>query len=1614
MTIESLSPGALTGEEPEIVMQAFAYHHMVAKVRGEHKRNKVLPLPTPGLHTELVTDSLGGNLCSNAHRRDGILTPDPDLEAEAKDFLWQRLAKFSLECNIRRCEHADCLIAKGVMTKAAPPCNWTAFREWALTVVSCQASFTPKQKISAAHMQMARAASGCSLILKSWANATNLGVRSFAQPSLNGQVIDMAGVCSLIYWMLSIQADLGVGPRDFGQWDRSLVPPAATLPAIVTAHQQLSQFNICRRRLWAIVNQSDRRDGDLPDLVVAIKRHARALSQKDHGLCTSSKCQQAHMNTTRTSQMHKCPSTRCRDRTIPTERVPAAVELGHRTAWDTAGKQLCGADDEYIAISHVWSDGTGAGGKNPGTVNECLFNFFRDLAIHYDCKAFWWDVICVPFERRARDRALGVMHTNYRDAKCTVVHDNYLLSFPWSDDGGPCLALVLSPWFSRGWTALELAVSRKVEVLFGDGKGGWVYKDLDDEILAKSPGTSSRAHWLASVLIRRVRRRIENIGDLIAILRPRSTAYTRDRTGIAALLANVPDCDLSRRESEITERILQHVGRIPYGCLLHGASTIRDSGAFSWAPATLDEMPMDLSADLQVDTTAKDRHQLKITEEGAIEGFWWYRAVNGEDMETKRIVPLGDNLESIVKVHSSLTDWDKCILLRFKQNMDTAVLATTVKTDRSEAGVTGAQTRWTWGQVTLGDDVVDWDNNVDWDDVVDWYNVEWGNRKWEGKQANGDVEGGTVADADGESDEGSGADVDQVAPAKLPLVLASEAIEAIEHEQGRDAGKTGYTVGGLINAVASQLASNDEGGKVSATGPDHPFQGAPLDLFSIKWILQRVKNLDRREQHLLVAIAERDENAMQYLIRDGVRLESSVVVDLAAEIGTKTRSIYENLLVLGQVYRRNSVWEKAEDILQVVIGRFEELKEEDVRYHSFSHIAKSALASILEARGEPDKAIDLYRQVLNYYRDAIDLLEVLMGALPELEGDLIYGAEESHIDYSMPFIGSLTNSSWNDDIKLKTITDLTVLYAEQGRLTEAESVFKKAIATVGSDFHVPCFALDWTDKYLKNFACRKRVYARHEKTYKRALWQFKRLLGDHHPWRLSALANAPKNLIRYARYFYGKFLVAQNRIQAAQGQFSLVLSGFPDELRDAESFRFAALMQKGICLLYQTKYQNSLPLFDAALDGFQRCNMDKGVFNIVKSTTRQSQAWAMFRLARSEEERIEAISLCQGVLEDQEESWEKSRSANPAERENIPTSHEGIAESQLCLGIMYTLKGEFVKAREILGKALHAFEQVVGNSDIRTLATAYRLGLAYKEQSLVETDREAGVDLHTLAIKQLETVMMGSFKVLGPFHTPTLKPAMALGQIYMALAGFATIPRSFDDVKEHFGKAQEYFETALARFETTHAADYPVTFELEQALGNALRMQGMLSEAEGKLRYAVVNFHHRGETYKISEAHALSDLGHVYLDRENWDKARDSYDKALKICQDHADDHLATMQQVYLGESEHGPNTDGAYNGLQQLAKEPRATVVTRLDAAAWLGDMYQRKPDNATARRWLEQAFEGYLTHLYPDHSSTIRVYQRLGQLYQALHLKLEGKTLIRKYNLATRGPGWRGTKPQ
>ncbi|KAI0547640.1 hypothetical protein F4679DRAFT_597475 [Xylaria curta] len=235
-------------------------------------------------------------------------------------------------------------------------------------------------------------------------------------------------------------------------------------------------------------------------------------------------------------------------------------------AW-TADLQLASKHQSYIAISHVWSDGTGIGLRKSGTVNACLFKYLTDIALRLGAEAVWWDAVSVPVEKHARAKAMSGMADQYTDASYTIIHDAHLLNFSWSREvdgkrnGSPCLALVLSSWFTRGWTAVELSLSKNVRVLFkGETDDKPTLVDLND-IVSSDPRTCTRGHWLASQLIQRLRKPIENVGDLLAVLSQRITSWAKDRSEISAVLAGTKiDYDSEDTASKITQKTIIHLG----------------------------------------------------------------------------------------------------------------------------------------------------------------------------------------------------------------------------------------------------------------------------------------------------------------------------------------------------------------------------------------------------------------------------------------------------------------------------------------------------------------------------------------------------------------------------------------------------------------------------------------------------------------------------------------------------------------------------------------------------------------------------------------------------------------------------------------------------------------------------------------------------------------------------------------------------------------------------------------------------------------------------------------------------------------------------------------------
>ncbi len=255
-----------------------------------------------------------------------------------------------------------------------------------------------------------------------------------------------------------------------------------------------------------------------------------------------------------------------------------------------------------MAISHVWSDGTGAGPWGSGHVNECIYEYFKKIADRFDREGILWDTICIPQDKVARGKALSTMHLNYQYARITLVHDRFLRSLPFVDPQMASVAIILSSWFTRGWTALELAKARKVKVIFKDS-----IKDLDEDILSKA------GNHIAAGMIRGLRNEnVSEIEDLLRTLGPRYTSWLKDRAVIAGLLTGIDTLQSSTGDTfqrDIYQNILRKIKKISHGHLFHTSATM--SAGFSWFPTNLFQLPL----------SGRDP-ELTINQHGEVVGTW--------------------------------------------------------------------------------------------------------------------------------------------------------------------------------------------------------------------------------------------------------------------------------------------------------------------------------------------------------------------------------------------------------------------------------------------------------------------------------------------------------------------------------------------------------------------------------------------------------------------------------------------------------------------------------------------------------------------------------------------------------------------------------------------------------------------------------------------------------------------------------------------------------------------------------------------------------------------------------------------------------------------------------
>ncbi|KAG7006539.1 hypothetical protein G7Y79_00014g037140 [Physcia stellaris] len=451
----------------------------------------------------------------------------------------------------------------------------------------------------------------------------------------------------------------------------------------VVQGESSKELGICPSRLWALAMG---RGSDYSDMLVFLDDLAKqksnsAISRHAHDNCTEDLCIPAYNDTTTTCQLHKCQSDDCGIFEFPIEKLNKAFCGLDRpikwipTSWDILAWQqdrtmrLCSSNEDFIAISHVWSDGTGHGFQSPGSVNNCLVEYWAEIAKSLQCSGLWWDTLCVPTEKQSKRKALDIMLENYSRAKYVVVHDQELVNMLWVDGKTAAVALVLSTWFTRGWTAAELNATRerrrrrtpKVKVLFKnpDNPMQPLIKDLDRDILAGRSQFTSLAHLTASRILRSVRTQIDSLEVLLQVLQPRSTAWDKDKLIVASLMTlDQREVDTSRSTPELTRAILAANLSIPKTAFFHNKVPMKSHGAWSWCPPSIFDFDM-----RRATFEADECHEpLSIREDGSLVGAFAIFPLQQKDFDF--ICPYSSHPSIVHRMVNAAEASEKCAVLK--------------------------------------------------------------------------------------------------------------------------------------------------------------------------------------------------------------------------------------------------------------------------------------------------------------------------------------------------------------------------------------------------------------------------------------------------------------------------------------------------------------------------------------------------------------------------------------------------------------------------------------------------------------------------------------------------------------------------------------------------------------------------------------------------------------------------------------------------------------------------------------------------------------------------------------------------------------------------------------
>lgn len=337
----------------------------------------------------------------------------------------------------------------------------------------------------------------------------------------------------------------------------------------------------------------------------------RPQAAKDHSRCTEFKCFAYQLNEATYKTKHveddcNCPYVFDDSSLVHSILLGGSIPLLLFTdSGDSVELNIVEAvpGHQYVAISHVWSDGLGNPEKN--ALWRCQLRHLSNLVssvfqlMELTCAPYFWiDTVCCPPESgEAQDLAISRMRDTYEKAACVLVLDSWLHTQPTAPitDCEIMMRIACCVWNRRLWTFQEGALAQKLIFKFADRLFDFedavarIYHDRDPvfdltlktSIIKSSLDIRSFQRQKMEVALR--------IKTIISSVKFRSTSVASDEALCLGVMLNLDVLRIIRASTKHEERMAtlwRMLSEVPAELAIFDGRRL-ESEDLRWAPATL-------------------------------------------------------------------------------------------------------------------------------------------------------------------------------------------------------------------------------------------------------------------------------------------------------------------------------------------------------------------------------------------------------------------------------------------------------------------------------------------------------------------------------------------------------------------------------------------------------------------------------------------------------------------------------------------------------------------------------------------------------------------------------------------------------------------------------------------------------------------------------------------------------------------------------------------------------------------------------------------------------------------------------------------------------------------